>query len=183
MRDYKNPREGTGVLGIVGSGGIAPIYDPLPNMLMPLDSPTMMIKGGGSHVFKKGITVGIESYFNGRILTLAPANNNVGDLRPEAIIVQGNQVIENPNPNPNNFTKHYVPASLYFNLYLRQDFYPLIGVRGVFMELKINNLLNSPVWNVLNADAQGWNSAIFYKPNQIPDFGRRFMISFNYFIN
>lgn len=50
------------------------------------------------------------------------------------------------------------------------------------MELKINNVLNSPVWNVLNSDAQGWNSAIYHKPNQLPDFGRRFMISFNYTI-
>ncbi|MCS6795744.1 MAG: TonB-dependent receptor [Raineya sp.] len=182
MRDYKKPREGTGILGTIGSGGVAPIYDPLPNMLLPLDSPDLLIKGGGSYSFKRGTTIGMESYFNGQILMLAPANNNAGELRPEAIIVQGNQVIENPNPNPNNYTKHYVPASLYFNLYIRQNFDRLLNVRGLFIELKVNNLLNSPVWNVLNSDAQGWNSAIYYKPNQIPDFGRRFMFSFNYII-
>jgi outer membrane receptor protein involved in Fe transport len=182
MRDYKNPREGTGILGTVGSGGVAPIYDPLPNMLLPLDSPDLMIKGGASHIFKKGTTIGLEGYFNGRILMLAPANNNLGEARPEAIIVQGNQVIENPNANPNNYTKHNVPASLYFNLYFRQNFAKLLNINGLFMELKINNVLNSPVWNVLNSDAQGWNSAIYHKPNQLPDFGRRFMISFNYTI-
>lgn len=53
MRDYKNPREGTGVLGTIGSGGVAPIYDPLPNMLLPLDSPDLMIKGGSKSFFQK----------------------------------------------------------------------------------------------------------------------------------
>ncbi len=183
MRDYKNPRPGTGILGTIGSGGVAPVYDPLPNMLLPLDSPDLMIKGGASHSFKKGTVLGLEGYFNGKILMLAPANNNVGETRPEAIIVQGNQVIENPDVNPNNFTKHKVPASIYFNLYIRQNFDRLLNIKGLFMELKVNNLLNSPVWNVLNSDAQGWNSAIFYKPNQIPDFGRRFMFSFNYVIH
>lgn len=182
MRDYKNPREGTGILGSIGSGGVAPVYDPLPNMLLPLDSPDLMIKGGVSHIFKKGTTLGLESYFNGRILMLTPANNNQGEARPEAIIVQGNQVVVNPDANPNNFTKYNVPASIYFNLYFRQNFEELLHVKGLFMELKINNLFNSPVWNVLNSDAQGWNSAIFYKPNQLPDFGRRFMFSINYVI-
>ncbi|MCS6820277.1 MAG: TonB-dependent receptor [Microscillaceae bacterium] len=179
MRDWKNPRPGTGIVGTIGSGGVAPIYDPLPNQYLPLDSPQHLFKAGISYAASKGFTIGIEQYWNGEIQTLAPANNNVGDLNPAILIVQGNQVIENTQLNPNNYTIHRVPASQYFNLYLRQSG-RMVGIKNIFVELKVNNLFNTTVWNVLNADAQSWNSNLYYKPNQIPDFGRRYLVSLNY---
>ncbi len=179
MRDWKNPRTGTGVIGTVGSGGIAPTYDPLPNQYKPLDSPTLLIKGGAAYRFKFGTSIALEGYFNGSITSVFPANNNVGEANPANLIQQGSQIVRNPNTNPNNFTEYQVPASFYSNLTLRQDFAPL-GFKGLFATIKINNFLNSDVWNLLNADTQGWNSAIYTRPNQIPDFGRRFMVSLQY---
>lgn len=179
MRDWKNPRQGTGVVGTIGSGGVAPIYDPLPNQYKPLDSPTFLLKGGAAYKFKFGTSLALEGYFNGSITAIFAANNNVGELNPAKFIQQGNQIILNPNPNPNNYTEYQVPASFYANLTFRQDFAP-IGFKGLFVMIKVNNLLNNDVWNLLNSDAQAWNSAIYTRPNQLPDFGRRFMLSLNY---
>jgi hypothetical protein len=179
MLDWKNPRAGTGVIGTIGSGGIAPIYDPLPNQYKPLDSPTFLLKGGAAYKFKFGTSIAIEGYFNGSITAIFAANNNIEQANPANLIRQGNQIIANPNINPNNFTEYQVPASFYTNLTLRQDFAP-VGFKGLFVTVKVNNLLNNAVWNLLSSDAQGWNSAIYNKPNQLPDFGRRFMFSLNY---
>lgn len=179
MRDWKNPRVGTGVVGTIGSGGIAPIYDPLPNSYKPLDSPTFLLKGGAAYRFNFGTSFGLEGYFNGSITAIFAANNNVGEANPASLIQQGNQIIVNPNINPNNFTEYKVPASFYTNLSIRHDFAP-VGFKGLSINLKVINLFSSDVWNLLNADAQAWNSNIYTKPNQLPDFGRRFMFSLNY---
>jgi hypothetical protein len=182
MRDWKNPKEGTGIAGKIGEGGVAPVWQPLPNMMLPLDSPVLLFKAGVSYRNKKGFNIALEFYHNGSIMMLTPANNNVGEKNPASVIVAGNVVKGNDDANELNYVKYSVPASSYFNLYLRQST-KIFGFDGAFLAVKVNNIFNMPVWNVLMSDAQNWNSALYHKPNQLPDFGRRIMLSLSYNLN
>ncbi len=139
----------------------------LPNQQKPLDSPTALVKAGASYVLPSATSVAAEVYFNGSIRILTPVNNNLGDPQPTAA--------DQPN-----FREYNIPSSFALNLTARQDL-ESVGLRGFFVLLKARNLLNTPVWNVMQMDAQGsWNPNTFVRPNQIPDFGRQFYIQLGY---
>jgi outer membrane receptor protein involved in Fe transport len=139
----------------------------LPNQFKPLDSPTLLAKAGASYMLPSQTSFAGEVYFNGGITMITPVNNNLGDPSPA-------------EPGQPNFREYTTPSSFSINLTIRQDLEPL-GMKGFFVLLKGRNLLNTPVWNVMQMDAQGsWNNNTFVRPNQIPDFGRQLYIQLGY---
>jgi outer membrane receptor protein involved in Fe transport len=139
----------------------------LPNQLKPIDSPTLLIKGGASYELPSQTSFAGEAYFNGAITILTPVNNNLGDPSPT-------------DAGQPNFREYSIPSSFSVNLTIRQDLEPL-GLKGWFVLAKARNLLATPVWNVLQMDAQGsWNNTTFNRPNQLPDFGRQIYIQVGY---
>jgi outer membrane receptor protein involved in Fe transport len=139
----------------------------LPNQSKPIDSPTLLIKGGASYELPSQTSVAAEAYFNGTITILTPVNNNLGGPSPA-------------DATQPNFREYSIPSSFALNLTIRQDLEPL-GLKGWFVLAKARNLLGTPVWNVLQMDAQSsWSNTTFNRPNQLPDFGRQLYIQFGY---
>jgi outer membrane receptor protein involved in Fe transport len=166
MRDWKDTTTADGT----------PIAPFLPNERRPLDSPTLLAKAGGSYLFPSQTSIAAELYFNGPIQILTPTNNNIGDLSP--VPTAGG--VPGVNFDARNFAEYQIPSSFAVNLTIRQDLEPL-GLKGFFILAKARNLLGTDVWNVLQMDAQNsWNPNTFYRPNQIPDFGRQFYVQFGY---
>lgn len=139
---------------------------PLPNMEKPLDSPTLLAKLGGSYSLPSQTTFGLEFYYNNEIKILQPTDLNVGDPSPAT------------SGQP-NYKEYNIPASYYVNLNITQRF-GFINLNNLTMSLKVRNVLDSEVWNVLNFDMQGFDKNTYYKPNQIPDFGRRITLQLSY---
>jgi outer membrane receptor protein involved in Fe transport len=139
---------------------------PLPNMEKALDSPTLLAKFGGSYSLPSQTIFGLEFYYNNEILILTPTDLNVGDPIPAAA-------------GQPNYKEYKVPASYYLNLTITQKF-AFINMDNLSLQLKVRNLLDSEVWNVLNMDMQGFDKNTYYRPNQIPDFGRRITLQMTY---
>ena len=138
----------------------------LPNMEMALGSPTLLAKLGGSYSLPSQTTFAAEFYYNNEIKILTPVNLNVGDPNPI-------------DPGQPNYLEYKVPASYYLNLAITQRF-EFVNLNNLLLSLKVRNVLDSEVWNVLNMDMQGFDRNTYYKPNQIPDFGRRITLQLTY---
>ncbi len=130
----------------------------IPNFKLPLDSPAMLFKAGASYRFSSRTTLAGELYYNGQIKELIPTAPN----------------------SKSPFVEHRVPESAYLNATLRQDL-DRIGVKGLWLEVKVNNLLDSDVNGVLNVDSESsWLPTMYEKPHQLPDFGRRIFVQLGY---
>lgn len=143
-----------------------PSNPPLPNMYKPLDSPTFLLKTGGSYLLPTQTTLALEFYYNNSIKVLTPVDLNVDDPSPN-------------NVDQPNYKIYSIPSSYYINFNITQKF-NFLNLDNLFLSFKINNLLDNKVWNVLNYDMQGYDKNTYYKPNQIPDFGRRFTFQLSY---
>ncbi|MCS6833535.1 MAG: TonB-dependent receptor, partial [Flammeovirgaceae bacterium] len=125
---------------------------PLPNEFRPLESPTLLIKGGLSYNMSNSTVVATELFYNGEIQTLHPKRNN-DEL----------------------FYLHRVPASFYCNLIINQNL-SAIGIKGFYLMFRAENIFDQLVWNVLPSEAENWNAARYEKPHQIPNWGRLFSV-------
>ena len=159
------------------------IINTLPMDKKPLDSPQILFKSGVSYDFTKiGTFVSLDATYNNAITMLTATNWNLGDPDPRKFIADANgMAINNPNYNPNapDYIEYKVPASFYMNLVV-QKYFKTGGLRGFAFRMKVENLLNSDVWYVLVSDAQNWDANTYYKPNQLPGFGRRFSFTMSY---
>lgn len=166
MRDWKDTTTADGT----------PVAPFLANQQKPIDSPTLLAKAGASYLFPSQTSIAAEFYYNGAITMLAPTNNNLGELSP--VPTRGG--VAGTTFDARNFNEYSIPSSFAMNLSIRQDLEPL-GMKGFFVLAKARNLLGTPVWGVMQMDAQGsWSNTTFNRPNQLPDFGRQFYVQFGY---
>jgi len=131
--------------------------NPLKNEFRPLDSPTLLLKGGSSCKISKTYTsIAVEIIHNGEIKALHPKRENTEEL----------------------YYEHEIPSSTLTKLTVVQSFKKMEVLK---LRLQINNLFNTNIWYILPSEAEeSWSTEYYEKPHQLPGFGRYFQFSASY---
>ncbi|MCP4131841.1 MAG: TonB-dependent receptor [bacterium] len=138
-------------LGKLGGSATDEYKNRMANETKPMDSPTLLIKGGGSYRYMKNSSIAIEALFNGGT---------------EMIYV---------NSASTEFVDYTVPASVQLNIIVTHSF-----DFGLRLQAKVKNLLEQDEYAVLSPDSESGLASYYKKPHQLPEFGRTATVVVSY---